>query len=127
MATRPEPPSGLEEARREARDEDTLRAVEKQLRQATLERDAALLDDAIEAYRSAYGVAPAVLGQLETERLIERIPDDPFGGWYVIGSDGRVRSSVHEYRIGRPELRPHDAHREPGVDNSLRTLEMRVP
>lgn len=93
----------LEEARGVAEDDETRRAIDAQVKQALLERDAALLDEAVARYQERHGIRPFLLVALVGDGLIDRIPEDPFGGVYVIGEDGRVRSSVHPNRYAPPE------------------------
>jgi tetratricopeptide (TPR) repeat protein len=103
----------LEEARAAAEDDESRKAIDAQVKQALLERDAALLDRAVAQYEERHGVRPFLLAALVAEGLVERIPDDPFGGIYVLGPDGRVRSSLHAGRFSPPE-RPR-AKPEPKV------------
>ena len=86
----------------EAQDPETRKAVEEQLRQAVLERDASRLDQAVEAWRDRFVVGPLFLGQLVEEGLVDAIPADPFGGELHLDDDGRVRSTVNPYRFSRP-------------------------
>jgi tetratricopeptide (TPR) repeat protein len=89
----------LQNAYREAQDDETRKALEGQIRQALLERDALRVDDAIRRWKERYGFPPVALASLVQAGLLDRVPDDPFGGVLVIGEDGRVRSSVHDFRI----------------------------
>jgi tetratricopeptide (TPR) repeat protein len=93
----------LEQARAAAQDDETRRAIDAQVKQAVLERDAAVLDEALARYEERHGMRPFGLFALLADGLVERIPEDPFGGVYVIGPDGRVRSSVHPARFSAPE------------------------
>ncbi|HET9597333.1 MAG TPA: tetratricopeptide repeat protein [Anaeromyxobacteraceae bacterium] len=104
----------LEEVRRATQDPEALKAIDEQIRRALLERDAALLDDAVARYRQRHGYPPLVLPALVADGLVDAIPEDPFGGVYVIGPDGRVRSSANPQRFAPPE-RPEQMPREPGV------------
>lgn len=103
----------LAQAREAAQDDETRKAIEAQMKQALLERDAALLDEAVARYEERHGMRPIGLFALLGDGLVERIPEDPFGGVYVIGEDGRVRSSAHPARFSPPE-KPKAA-REPKV------------
>jgi tetratricopeptide (TPR) repeat protein len=96
----------------EARDDETREALEAQLKQAYLERDAALIERAVEIYRAAIGVRPALLEMLVAAGLLSDIPTDPFGGRYYVDGEGRVRSTANEFRYQRPIYR---LGREPGV------------
>jgi tetratricopeptide (TPR) repeat protein len=107
----------LEQSLAEARDPDTRKAVERQIAQARLEHAAARIDDALEAWRRSHLVPPFALEQLVSGGLLAEIPPDPKGGHWIIGEDGRVRSSADSYRFGRPE-RTSEMPAQPGVDPS---------
>jgi tetratricopeptide (TPR) repeat protein len=93
----------LEQILSEARDPETRAAVEAQLKQAILERDASRVDEAAETWRKRYVVGPLTIGQLVSDGLIERIPPDPFGGELYVDDDGRVRSTENPFRFSRPD------------------------
>lgn len=88
----------LENVLAETNDPESRKKLEEELRQALLERDAGRLDQAVERYRKQFGAAPGSLEALRSAGLVDRIPPDPWGGHYVIGSDGRVHSSNHAFR-----------------------------
>jgi len=83
-------------------DPESRKAVEEQLRQALLERDASALDTAIARYRQKVGAVPPNLAAVRAAGFLDRVPPDPWGGVYIIGTDGRVRSSNHEFRFAPP-------------------------
>jgi len=89
----------LETVRREAQDDETRKALDGQIQQALLERDAGKVDEAVKRYTEMHGRWPPTLLTLVTEGYIDRIPPDPYGGKLVLGKDGRVTSSVHAYRL----------------------------
>lgn len=84
-------------------DPETRGRLQTELQQAYLERDALVLDAALERHRATYGMNPITLEVLVAEGLVDRIPSDPFGGIFVVGSDGRAHSSVNDFRFARPE------------------------
>lgn len=86
-----------------ADDEESRRALLKQIDQAVLERDAARLEAAAAAFRERLGVAPVAVAALVAEGVVDEVPADPFGGEYYLDADGRVRSSAHPHRFARPE------------------------
>ncbi|HVP66530.1 MAG TPA: tetratricopeptide repeat protein [Anaeromyxobacteraceae bacterium] len=103
----------LERSLEEAKDPDTRKAVESQLRQAFVERDAAQLDDAVAAWRRRYFIGPLAVEQLVTAGLLETLPPDPAGGRWYVDADGRVHSTANPFRFAKPDPnRP----REPGVN-----------
>jgi tetratricopeptide (TPR) repeat protein len=93
----------LEQSLAEARDPETRKAVEAQLKQALLERDAARVDDAVRIWRDRYVVGPLSLEQLVGENLLPEVPADPHGGELYVDEEGRVRSTANPYRFARPE------------------------
>jgi tetratricopeptide (TPR) repeat protein len=105
----------LSQALEETRDEESRKAILRQLEQARFEKAAAILDGAVAAYRERYGLAPAALDLLVAEGLLPALPEDPFGGRWILGDDGRARSTAHAHRLRPPEPRG-GAHGEPGFD-----------
>jgi len=93
----------LQQSLAEARDPETRKAVEGQLRQAMLERDAARVDEAVEKWRNRYVIGPLFLQQLVDEELLPAIPPDPHGGELYVDEEGRVRSTANPYRFSKPE------------------------
>jgi tetratricopeptide (TPR) repeat protein len=110
-----------------AEDEESRAALRKQLDQAVLERDAALLERAAQAYEARHGFPPIALGQLEHERLVADVPPDPFGGTYYLGADGLVPKPVGARRLQRPpsaeerqRLLEHQQVRTHAAEGSMR-------
>lgn len=95
----------LEQALTEAKDPDTQKALESQLKQARLELDASKVEDAVAEWRARYRAGPLALGQLVSEGLIPSIPPDPYGGDLYLDEEGRVRSTANKFRFARPERR----------------------
>jgi hypothetical protein len=93
----------LEQALTEAKDPDTRKALDAQLKQAHLELDASEVDDAVASWRARYLVGPLALAQLVSEGLLPSIPPDPYGGDLYLDDEGRVRSTANPFRFGRPE------------------------
>lgn len=89
----------LEEMRSVSKDEKTSQAIEEQYRLALLQRDFAALDRALEAYRGRTRRAPRSLDELVAAGDLSRVPEEPFGGRYVLGDDGRVHSTVRDFRF----------------------------
>lgn len=104
----------LEEALREARDDESRRALEGQLRQARLEGAAAVIDEAAERFRERMGVPPIAIAQLRHEGLLVHLPADPFGGEWVLDEEGRARSTAFPRRFSRAPTRA-EMGKEPGV------------
>jgi tetratricopeptide (TPR) repeat protein len=101
----------LEQSLSETRDPETRKAVEGQLQQALLERNAARVEEAIRAWRDRFLAGPMFLGQLVEEKFLDAIPADPFGGELYVDQEGRVRSTANPYRFARPESMRQDRPR----------------
>lgn len=84
-----------------AHDEPSRKAIQRQLAQVELERDAAMLEAASREYRRRYKAAPPSLEALITGGVIARIPPDPFGGTYYLDPEGTVRSTANGHRYER--------------------------
>lgn len=67
-------------------------ALERRIRDVTVERDLQLLEDAVRRYRQANGKVPAHLSDLVREGFLVAIPPEPNGGAYLLDRDGEVRS-----------------------------------
>jgi tetratricopeptide (TPR) repeat protein len=104
----------LEQALQEAKDPDTKKALESQLKQARLELDASKVENAIQEWRSRYRAGPLALGQLVSEGLLPSVPPDPHGGELYLDDEGRVRSTANPFRFARPED-PSEMSRAPSV------------
>jgi hypothetical protein len=97
--------------RDEAQDDESRRAIDHQIQRAALERDSNQLEKAAEIYRERFLVPPICLEQLAFEGLVPAVPPDPFGGFYYLDEEGRVRSSVYSKRLDRPPT-PVERERE---------------
>jgi tetratricopeptide (TPR) repeat protein len=86
----------------QADDAESQKAIRRQLDQAVLERDAAVIEDAVAAYARRRGFPPIALAQLVLEGFLPGIPKDPFGGEYHFDASGRVISSANPNRFAPP-------------------------
>jgi hypothetical protein len=77
-----------------AQETDSMRKqfLEERIRRVVVERDLQLLEAATAEYLARAGTYPAELDDLVRFGLLARIPDEPYGGRYLLGRDGRVRS-----------------------------------
>ena len=107
----------LEEA---AQDDESRKAVQSQIRRTLYERDASILDAAVEAWVRRHGAPPRSLDRLVEDGLIRALPADPYGGRFVVGEDGRVRSTEFSQRFQRPLS---GAERQAILDMTARTIE----
>jgi tetratricopeptide (TPR) repeat protein len=104
--------SFLRRVEEEAQDDESRRALQLQIKRATLERDAGRIERAAARYRRLVGVQPVALEQLAYEGLLRPIPQDPFGGTYYFDEEWRIRSTVYEKRIDRAPSGPERAVHE---------------
>ena len=87
---------------RSSPDPESRKALEKQLERARIEEVAASLDEALEHYRARFTLGPLDVQRLSDTGILPRIPRDPLGGFWFLGDDGRVHSSVNPQRYQRP-------------------------
>jgi hypothetical protein len=65
-----------------------------------IERDLRLLEQAIGLYQRKYRAYPKVLTKLVSAGYLPQIPEEPFGGFYLMDSQtGQVTSSTHPTRL----------------------------
>lgn len=84
----------------QTQDHAVLTVLERRRREVMIERDVALLDRAVDLYRTQTGRHPSSLHELVQSRLIPAIPAEPFGGTYLYDLDReRVISSTHPQRM----------------------------
>jgi tetratricopeptide (TPR) repeat protein len=102
----------LESVLPEARDDESRKALLRQLAQARLERDALAVEEAVASWRTRTGVRPVAIATLVADGFLAAVPRDPFGGDYYLDGDGRLRSTVGEFRFSDLEI---DRRGEPGV------------
>jgi hypothetical protein len=65
----------------------------ERIKEAILSEQLAALSAAIEVYKRSHGALPGNLNRLVAEGLIDRVPEDPFGGTFSLGEDGTIKSS----------------------------------
>jgi hypothetical protein len=51
------------------------------------------IEQAIAAFKERFQADPEDLGRLVNAGLLERIPDDPYGGTFYLDEQGRVRTT----------------------------------
>ncbi len=57
------------------------------------------LDEAVKQYQLSQGRLPESLAALVEGGILTAIPDEPFGGSYILQEDGKVSSSTHKERL----------------------------
>lgn len=84
----------------ETSDENVKRLLEQRLREAIVERDLSLLEEAIGHFEAQHSQRPVWLEQLVQEGLLREIPQEPFGGRYLYNAGtGVVWSSEVQGRM----------------------------
>ncbi|MDN5940308.1 MAG: hypothetical protein L0H94_00375 [Nitrospira sp.] len=84
----------------ETSDENVRRLLEQRLREAIVERDLNLLEEAIERFQILYAQRPTRLEQLIQEGLLQELPQEPYGGRYNYNVvTGEVQSSEVKERM----------------------------
>ncbi len=84
----------------ETTDDNVKTVLEQRLREAIVERDLTMFEDAIGRYQAQYLQRPARLEQLVQAGLLRELPREPFGGQYQYNADsGEVRSSEVKERM----------------------------
>lgn len=82
-----------------AEDPESKAVFERRVKQLKLERVLRQVDAAVEEYRKANGRPPASVQELVDRHLLPAVPEDPFEGEIVIGSDLRSHSTKEHERL----------------------------
>jgi hypothetical protein len=90
----------LEARLRETQDPQLREEFLKRMNEVTIERDIQLLEHAVESFQTIHRAFPPTLTTLVAERMLSRLPQEPFGGEYHINpKTGSVSSSTHPNRL----------------------------
>lgn len=74
--------------------------LETRAKEVMIERDLRTIEQAIEHYHKDHEAFPLTLRDLVAQKYLERLPEEPFGGTYLLDSrSGRVTSSTHPSRL----------------------------
>ena len=102
----------LNELRTDVDSPEMREVVERQIKEAHLARDVERLSAAARAYQDRYGHPPDRIEALVEAKLVDRIPNEPFGGRYeilptgeVTSSSGHAPSKLHRSRLRDKHLR----------------------
>jgi len=78
-----------------AQETDPMRmaALEERIRLVVVERDLQILEKAATEYFSRFGAFPGGVQDLVRAGLLARVPEEPYGGEYLLSPGGRARSS----------------------------------
>lgn len=74
--------------------------LETRAKEVVIERDLRIIERAVTQYRHDNHVFPLSLTDLVSRKYLERLPEEPFGGIYLLDpKTGRVTSSTHPTRL----------------------------
>jgi tetratricopeptide (TPR) repeat protein len=93
----------LEELLGVAKDDATRAALEEQYKLALAQVNFSRLDQAVAAFKARHGRAPTRLEELVASGVVAGIPEEPFGGRYVLHADGSVHSTARDFRFAPAE------------------------
>ncbi len=100
----------LASMRQSTSDPSVIEALDRRRDEVLIERDLVMIEQAVGRYWKRHGRYPLSLAVLADERLLDRIPVEPFGGTYELDVEtGQVWSSTHprRLRLFRPdEMQP---------------------
>jgi hypothetical protein len=90
----------LEARLRETQDPQLREEFINRMKEVKIERDIQLLERAVESFRTTHRALPPTLTALVAERVLSRLPQEPFGGEYHLNpKTGSVSSSTHPNRL----------------------------
>lgn len=84
----------------DTKDENVQRQIETRIREVMVERDILFLNQALERYDQKYKKRVRGLSDLVSSNIINKIPEEPFGGNYVFDEkQNSAQSSTHPNRM----------------------------
>ena len=84
----------------ETHDPEMREFLANRMKEVIIERDLRLLESAVEAYRMQHRALPATLTDLVAVGVLPMLPQEPFGGDYLLDrKTGSVSSSTHPERL----------------------------
>jgi len=84
----------------QVRDPRLREALELKIKEVLVERDIRALQDGAQRYRARYGKAPRTLKELVARGIVASLPEEPFGGRYVLDpSSGSVKPVGRSKRL----------------------------
>lgn len=90
----------LKNTYQDTKDESVKQQIETRIREVMIERDILLLNKAMESYTQKYKKRISSLSDLVSSKYIDKIPDEPFDGYYFYDSVKKtVQSSTHPERM----------------------------
>ncbi|HEY4717336.1 MAG TPA: hypothetical protein VII00_09570 [bacterium] len=98
-ATADDPDAGLrfaEDAFNVERDPNIKKELERRIKELTVEKDLKLLNSSIEEFYKKSGKKPAKLEELIAAGILRVLPEEPFGGEYIINKQGIAQSTTYK-------------------------------
>ncbi len=90
----------LEARLRETSDPEMREVLVSRMKEVIIERDVHILEGAVAAYRMQHRALPSTLTDLVMAGVIPMLPQEPFGGKYLLDrKTGSVSSSTHPERL----------------------------
>jgi hypothetical protein len=90
----------LEALWQQTQDEGMREVIAKRAKEVMIERDIRAIESAVQQYRNVRGQYPSTLYELMFSGQIAQLPQEPFGGSYILDSKtGKVTSSTHPDRL----------------------------
>jgi tetratricopeptide (TPR) repeat protein len=77
----------------QAGDGEVRQVLEQRLKEAIVERDLQVLEEAIRRYRDRYSKQPSQLEDIVAQGVLNALPRDPFGGQYLYDASTQAVSS----------------------------------
>jgi hypothetical protein len=89
------------------------------MKEVIIERDLRILESAVDAYRTQHHSLPSRLTDLVAVGALPMLPQEPFGGDYLLDpKSGVVSSSTHPKRLRTFFKRPQPTYSFPKVEPS---------
>lgn len=90
----------LEARLRETQDPEMQEFLANRMKEVIIERDLRILESAVAAYQTQQLVLPGSIADLVTAGVLSMVPQEPFGGLYLLdGKTGALSSSTHPKRL----------------------------
>ena len=87
----------LKDFLKSTKDPGTISEVEEQLKYLYVEKNIQLLQNLVDRYVARYnGMIPPNLDVFVDAKFIKKIPEEPFGGKYILTKDGKVRNEPYK-------------------------------
>jgi len=103
----------LQRVDEQSRDPRMHEALSLKMKEVVAERDIRVLERAVQEYRTRYKRVPSAFDEVIAKGIIERVPNEPLGGAYVLHDDGSVTATGLKQRL--KVIRFNSCQRQPGA------------